>query len=185
MVELCCPIMCSWVPSSVLRCPLRFPHKTMFGSYFTSSYLRYFCLLSIVASNTYWAVFLFCLSSSWVLCTLCCQFLWIPHFWLPLWYSPTFIVPAHWNNSPRIDMSFHSDTLSWFRANQCLLLVLNAGWLAAKQQIPVLYSLIWHDRALKPRFDTTGPWNQNLLHSRRSRKPLHHRCGSHIICVFV
>ena len=28
-----------------------------------------------------------------------------------------FIVLAHWNNSPRIDMSPHSDTLSWFRAN--------------------------------------------------------------------
>ena len=31
---LCCcyPIMCLYVPSSVLWCPLRFPHKTMFGS---------------------------------------------------------------------------------------------------------------------------------------------------------
>ena len=30
---------------------------------------------------------------------------------------------AHWNNSPRIDMSFHSDTLHlfWFRANLSLL----------------------------------------------------------------
>jgi hypothetical protein len=27
-----------------------------------------------------------------------------------------FIVLAHWHNSPRIDMSPHSDTLSWFRA---------------------------------------------------------------------
>ena len=26
-----------------------------------------------------------------VLCTLCCQFLWIVHFWLPLRYSLTFI----------------------------------------------------------------------------------------------
>jgi hypothetical protein len=29
---------------------------------------------------------------SCVLCTLCCQFLWIVYFWLPLWYSLTFIV---------------------------------------------------------------------------------------------
>jgi hypothetical protein len=36
-----------------------------------------------------------------------------------------FIVLIHWNNSPRIDMSPHSDTLSWFRANQSLLLLLN------------------------------------------------------------
>ena len=39
--------------------------------------------LPIVASNTY-CVFL-------VMCTLCCQFLWIVHFWLPLQYSLTFI----------------------------------------------------------------------------------------------
>ena len=29
---LCCPIVCLYVPSSVLWCPLRFPHKTIFGS---------------------------------------------------------------------------------------------------------------------------------------------------------
>ena len=27
-------------------------------------------------------------------------------------------VLAYWNNSPRVDMSLHSDTLFWFRANQ-------------------------------------------------------------------
>jgi hypothetical protein len=31
---------------------------------------------------------------SCVLCTLCCQFLWIVYFWLPLWYSLTFICPV-------------------------------------------------------------------------------------------
>jgi hypothetical protein len=41
-----------------------------------------------------------------------------------------FIVLAHWNNSPRIDMSLHSDTLSWCRANQSLLFLLNAACLA-------------------------------------------------------
>ena len=35
-------------------------------------------------------VFLFCLTSSCVLCTLCCQFLWMVHFWLPLQNSLTF-----------------------------------------------------------------------------------------------
>ena len=29
-----------------------------------------------------------------------------------------FVVPAQWNNRPRIDMSLHSDTLSGFQANQ-------------------------------------------------------------------
>jgi hypothetical protein len=35
-----------------------------------------------------------------------------------------FIVLVHWNNSPRICMSPHSNTLSWFRANQSLLFLL-------------------------------------------------------------
>jgi hypothetical protein len=58
-----------------------------------------------------------------------------------LFYTNTqswiFIVLAHWNNSPRIDMSLLSDTLFWFRANQSLLLLLNAACLAEKQQIPI------------------------------------------------
>jgi hypothetical protein len=49
-----------------------------------------------------------------------------------------FIVLAHWNNSPRIDMSPHLDTLFWFRANQSLLFLLNAAYLAEKQQIQIL-----------------------------------------------
>jgi hypothetical protein len=37
------------------------------------------------------------------------------------------IVLAHWNNRPRIDMSLESDILSRFRANQSLLLHINAA----------------------------------------------------------
>ena len=48
-----------------------------------------------------------------------------------------FIVLAHWNNSPGVDMSLHSDILFWFWANQCLLLLLTAVCLAEKQQIPI------------------------------------------------
>jgi hypothetical protein len=54
-------------------------------------------------------------------------------------------VLAHWNNSSRVDMSLHSDTLFWFRANQSLLFLRNAASLAEKQQIPILYSLDWPD----------------------------------------
>jgi len=54
-----------------------------------------------------------------------------------------FKVLAHWNNSPRVGMSLHSATWFWFRANQSLLLLLNAACLAEKQQIP-FYSL-WFD----------------------------------------
>ena len=57
-----------------------------------------------------------------------------------------FTVLAHWNNSTP-----HSDTLSWFRVNQSLLLFLNAACLAAKQQIPILSSLVWPDRGSNPR----------------------------------
>ena len=48
-----------------------------------------------------------------------------------------FIVLAHWNNSPRADMSLHSDTLFWFWANQSLLFLLKVACLAEKQQIPI------------------------------------------------
>jgi hypothetical protein len=46
-------------------------------------------------------------------------------------------------------MSPHEDTLSWFRANQYLLFLINAGCLAEKQQIQMyqFYSLlVWPDR---------------------------------------
>jgi len=46
------------------------------------------------------------------------------------------MVLTQWNNSPRIDMSPHSDTLFWFQVNQSLLFLLNAACLAEKQQMP-------------------------------------------------
>jgi hypothetical protein len=48
-----------------------------------------------------------------------------------------FIGDVVWNNSPSIDMLPHSDTLSWFRANQSLLFLLNTAWWAEKQQTPI------------------------------------------------
>ena len=59
-------------------------------------------------------------------------------FWCFFFNSWIFIVLAHWNNSTRVDMSLHLDTLFCFRANQSLLLLLNTACLAEKQQIPVL-----------------------------------------------
>jgi hypothetical protein len=44
-----------------------------------------------------------------------------------------FIVLAHWNNSPLVDM-----LLSRFQVNQSFLFLLNAACLAEKQQIPIL-----------------------------------------------
>ena len=39
--------------------------------------------------------------------------------------------------SLQVDMSLLLDTLSWFRANQSVLFLLNAACLAKKQQIPI------------------------------------------------
>jgi len=49
-----------------------------------------------------------------------------------------FIVLAHWNNSPEVDISLHWDTSSWFQDNQSLFLLLKTVCLADKQQIPIL-----------------------------------------------
>jgi hypothetical protein len=45
-----------------------------------------------------------------------------------------FIVLAHWNNRPWVDISPHSDTLSRFWANQSLLFLVIAACLAEKQK---------------------------------------------------
>jgi hypothetical protein len=85
-------IICLYVLCSELRCPLRFPRmndvRFVFNPYLVVEGSMSVCL-RIVVSNTYCVLYLFCLSSSCV--PLCCQFLWIAHFWLTLWYSLTFI----------------------------------------------------------------------------------------------
>jgi hypothetical protein len=43
-----------------------------------------------------------------------------------------------------VNMSLHSDTLSWFPTDQSLLLVFNATCLAEKQQIPIYKLLVWY-----------------------------------------
>jgi hypothetical protein len=61
------------------------------------------------------------------------------------------IALARWaNNRQQVDMSLHSETLFWFRANQFLLFLLNAAFLAKKQQIPILHSFVWPDRGSYP-----------------------------------
>ena len=70
-----------------------------------------------------------------------------------------------WNNtSTRIDMSLHSDTLSWFRAIQPLILFINPASLVKKQK----YKLdnLW--------FDLTWTRTHNLQDSRWTCYPLHH-----------
>ena len=64
----------------------------------------------------------------------------------------------HWNNSYQVEMLLHSDTLSWFRAIQSLLLLQNDAYLAEKQQIPILvFGLTRH--VLEPNIYCTGGEN--------------------------
>jgi hypothetical protein len=91
--------------------------------------------------------------------------LWICLLCTKLTLSWTFIVLAHWNNSPHIDVSLHSDTLSWFKANQSLLFLLNAACLAEKQQIPILQSSVWSDL-------WSNPWSTTLTESTLTLTPL-------------
>jgi hypothetical protein len=70
------------------------------------------------------------------------------------WWQKLTLPLARWaNNSHWVDMSLHSNTLFWFRANQSLLFLLNAAFLAEKQQIPILYLLfVWQYRGSYQQF---------------------------------
>jgi len=48
-----------------------------------------------------------CISMRWWWCPLCTRST----------LSWSFIVLVHWNNSPHVDISLHSDTLAWFLLN--------------------------------------------------------------------
>jgi hypothetical protein len=81
-VFVCCPIMWRCVLSSVLWCPLRFPHKNDVRFVFTSSCLYDGLCLIYVSCNLYLFVhsgvlhILCCVCLVFfVLCILCCQFL--------------------------------------------------------------------------------------------------------------
>jgi len=91
LVFLCCPNMRLHVLSFVLWCPLRCSvslyHQLFVGG--RTSHFRYLCLfVHSGVQHTLCCVFVLFF---FVLCTLCCQFLWISLFWLPLPYSLTFI----------------------------------------------------------------------------------------------
>ena len=64
-----------------------------------------------------------------------------------------FMVVAHWNNSLWVDMSLHSDTEFYFKANQSLFLLLYAVWLTEKPSISIWLSLVWPGRGLNQQLD--------------------------------
>jgi hypothetical protein len=58
------------------------------------------------------------------------------------WVGFFLIVLAHWNNSPRVDISFQSDTLFWFRAS-AVMLRLSVNWKSIKKRV---YFLVQYTR---------------------------------------
>ena len=72
--SLCCPTMCVCVLDSVLWCPLRFPHTTMFGSSLPPVVCRSVLFMLFVFVCVQWCLthvvlcFWFCWSSSYVPC---------------------------------------------------------------------------------------------------------------------
>jgi hypothetical protein len=71
---LCCPIMCLYVLSSMLWCPLQFPHENDVRLSLPQFFWVDRVLFAyIVVYNKYCVVFLLCFSSSY--CAMCCQFL--------------------------------------------------------------------------------------------------------------
>ena len=104
---------------------------------------------------------------------------------------------AHWNNSPQIDVSSHSDTLSWFRANQFLLFLLIAVCLAEKQQIPILVFSLTRSVLEPTSYCTRGEhanhyttnvvpprYSRNIFNIQRSAKSICH-CYSFYYIYFI
>ena len=100
-----------------------------------------------------------------------------------LYYTNTqnwiFIVLAHWNDSLRVDMSLHSDTLSCFRANQSLLLLLSAGCLAEMYQF---YSLWFEPTGSKTTINHTR--GQHANHYITDVVPTNNTCTTILPALF-
>jgi len=102
IVVLCCPIMCSYVLSSVLWCPLGFPKKKcsfplyrQLLLYEGACRIYVICVcLRIVVSNTYHVMFLIC--SLRLLYHMLPVSLYCPFFIAPC-YSLTFISLTYYN----------------------------------------------------------------------------------------
>ena len=99
-VFCCGPIMCLYVQSSMLWCPLSFPFKKMFDSSLPPVvcrrahvfFLRYLCLFSYYGVQHICVVFLFCFS-------LVASFSGFSIYDCPLQYSLTIIMHKHAANA--------------------------------------------------------------------------------------
>ena len=86
-----------------------------------------------------------------------------------------FIVLAHWNNNPLIDISPRSGHIILILSQPVFALfpsccLLNGD--ATNTNVS-----LW--------FDTNGAWTHDLLHSRGARKPLHHRYSSTCLSIAI
>ena len=96
-----------------------------------------------------------------------------------------FIVLAHWNNCPRVNMSLQSDIFSWFRANRSMPFLLEAACLAENQQIPILKSLVWPDRSSNQRFTGLELTMQTITPSKqRYHHFIHFVCNHELDCCY-
>jgi hypothetical protein len=95
------------------------------------------CLL-ILVSNTHCVVFYWFF---FVLCTQCCQYLWIVHFWLPLWYSLTFIYCKMYMK-PAVEFPIWHRILDWLN----IYIISDADILFGVK----FNEYIWHFRSLSP-----------------------------------
>jgi hypothetical protein len=75
--------------------------------------------------------------------------------------SWTFIVLAHWNNSPQVDISFHSGTVFWFRANQSFSLSSYCCVLRGEATTIIVFGL-------------TGPGLEHTIYSTRGEYANHY-----------
>jgi hypothetical protein len=71
----------------------------------------------------------------------------------PSW---SFIMLAHWNNNPSLNMSLYSDILSRFRDDRFLILLLNAACLAESSKFQ------FHSLWFEPTMYIT--WSENAIH---------------------
>ena len=94
-----------------------------------------------------------------------------------------FIVLAHWNNSPQIDMSIHPNPLFWFWANQSLFPLLSATYLAENQYVLISQSLVWSDRDWNPRSFALEAYALPVLIRQRLEPTIYHTRGVHTTCA--
>ena len=117
--SLCCPIMCLYLPSSMLWCPLRFSHNNMFSSslppvvcrrahvlFMLIVFVSYSCVLHILCCVFVLFVFVLCTRFSGLSIFDC------------LWYSLTFIHHAMKNHHSNIVKHLFVVDIELFSWNQ-------------------------------------------------------------------